>query len=287
MEAASKSLSLPSPSASAGGNLSSNALNAESQRLGTLQEALTRKRSTLNAPKTGAQTFSGGFQDAMLQGFQGGLTTGQDESGAIAQEGDEMIGQAAQMAREEGFRARLQSLTNTAKDKFLESEAGQKAKEQIQKEVRKAVWSAVRRGIEYLYDFLIGPSVDGGSMGISLVVDVVGYALTLVDLNMQMIWGYYITKKKSILFPALEWSPLKIPLLPDLMLHAGVIMLDLVVVLVFTTLALVTLVMILLPAVAPLVGISLAYALYTDPAFRASVFDMAAAAVAAATGSGK
>lgn len=101
------------------------------------------------------------------------------------------------------------------------------AKEKAQEEIRKQIKAGIRRGAEELAQG-IGNAIDLGTAGISTLVTIFFYAFTLTDLNMQMIWGYYITKKKSIFFPALEWSPLPVPkIVPVQFLHAGIVLIDL------------------------------------------------------------
>ncbi|KKU07476.1 MAG: hypothetical protein UX09_C0029G0015 [Candidatus Uhrbacteria bacterium GW2011_GWE2_45_35] len=135
--------------------------------------------------------------------------------------------QAQLQASQQQQRIRQQSL-----DQIKEA-ALDKVREKTQKKVRKQLQNFVRRGTEELLQ-VIGGAVDTGTAGFSTIVTIFVYAFTLTDLNLQMIWGHYIKKGKSFLFPALDdWDPLPIStrLMPIWVLHTIIILIDICVVL--------------------------------------------------------
>jgi len=151
------------------------------------------------------------------------------------------------------------------------TEIRDKVRDQIQQKGKQMITRVIRQSLEWLLNFL-GGSSDLASLGTSLFVTPMMYFFTLGDLNMQMIWGYYITKQRSIFFPPLKW-PIKIPLLSDLWLHAALLIFDALLLFLFVIFIVIIIVVIF--------GVQLSLAgaaagLYTfvvDPTFRAFVIE--------------
>ncbi|MFH1253202.1 MAG: hypothetical protein V1664_02620 [Candidatus Uhrbacteria bacterium] len=109
--------------------------------------------------------------------------------------------------------------------------ASEKTKGASQK-LRKKSMTYIRRGVEELAQS-IGNAFDIGTVGVSTVVTVLMYAVTLTDLTMQIFTFYFKNKMFSFLFPELaEWDPLPIStqILPIKMLHALIILVDILVI---------------------------------------------------------
>jgi len=178
-------------------------------------------------------------------------------------------GLARQQASAEQLKKQQQQDRIQKKTEMPESEGGEEdPTSKARDEIRKQAKAAIRRGVEEAAQG-IGNALDLGTAGVSTVITIFMYAVTLTDLNAQMIWGYYIAKKKSFLFPALEWSPLPVGrVLPDVILHIGLVVLDLLIFsLVVIGFSLAIIIMFL-----PAAGWVVAYGLVTDPAMRAAVW---------------
>ena len=140
------------------------------------------------------------------------------------------------------------------------------AQQTAQKEARKVMRVGMRRGLEYALNFLLS-CLSIGTAGAGFVIAAIPYLITLTDLNLQMIWGTYVTKGKSLLFPPLEWKPLPVPL-PDSFLHLGIVLIDIAVILIALVGTFVVMLMIFGQYIATAgvwVGI---YAYLTDPFFQ-------------------
>lgn len=135
-----------------------------------------------------------------------------------------------QAANEMLMRQQQEARMEQMEEQLLEESGVGEGKSKAQEEVRKQAKNAIRRGVEELAQG-IGNAFDVGTAGVSTIITVFMYAITLTDLNLQMIWGYYLTKKKSFFFPALEWSPIPMPkIVTPIILHAGLVMLDIMLV---------------------------------------------------------
>ncbi len=256
------------------GGLAARGLDMEAARLSQLREALAQKRAQ-PSPRKPSSRLSG-LKNAMLGGFEESAPMEADDEGAVSGGAEELAARGEQMARQAAMAERLASLKQmaaTKKDELLQSKEGQEARKKFQKEIRKGATNAIRRGVEFLLDSIAG-CVDTGTVGVSLIVDIFIYAFTLTDLNIQMIYGYYIAKDKSLLFPALDWSPLRIPL-PVIFLHAGLVFFDLFLIFVIGFLFLFTIVAIFWPILIAAGGFAalttIGYTLFTDPTFAAAV----------------
>jgi hypothetical protein len=242
------------PHPSEGGSIAARGLEIEAARMNTLYEAMVKKRKqqTTERPKG----FQAGLQNAMLEGFLGSMPTamGAKDEGIVGEE-DEMMAQGTHMAREAARSERLATMTQMARtkaDQMPDGKEGQEARSKIQKEVRKAANVAIRRGVEYLIQSVAG-ILDLGTW-VTFIADLFIHAFVLLDLNIQMIYGYYIAKDKSLLFPALKWAPLRLPL-PDIFLHAGVVLLDLIVLLFIMVIGLAVFIIVFSPFIIASAGI--------------------------------
>ena len=179
-------------------------------------------------------------------------------------------------SRETAKQERL--LENQQRDRMIQRQMMQEKKEEdkkqvkimaqqtAQKEARKVMQVGMRRGFEYVLNFLLS-CLTAGTAGAGFVIAGIPYLVTLTDLNLQMIWGSYITKGKSILFPPLTWKPLPIPL-PDSFLHLGLVLIDIILILIALVGTLVVMLMIFGQYIATAgvwVGV---YTYLTDPFFQ-------------------
>jgi len=181
-----------------------------------------------------------------------------------------------QAAAAEQFKQKQQQQRLEQKKQEISAGGGiDEQKKKAQEEIRKQAKVALRRGLTEVLTSICG-ALDIGSGGVTAVVNwIITYPVALVDLNLQMIWGYYITKKKSFFFPALEWSPIPMPSVISVkFLHIGLVVLDLLILmLLFIGLA-ITAVVICLPAMIVAGGATSVYALISDPVLRTMAWDM-------------
>lgn len=164
-------------------------------------------------------------------------------------------------------RQQQQSRLAQMKSQLLEESGLAEKKKEAAEKIRKQVKVSIRRGFEELFQGT-GNTVDAATGGVSLIVTIFGYALTLTDLNLQMFWGYYITKKKSFFFPALEWDPIPMPKIVSVrILHAGLVVLDILVVIgIVVALSIQIIIM-----TAPFAAIATPLLYATSPEFRSVV----------------
>ncbi|MFH1089744.1 MAG: hypothetical protein V1716_04960 [Candidatus Uhrbacteria bacterium] len=120
------------------------------------------------------------------------------------------------------------------KEKILEESGANKAMDEVrsktQKQAKKFLTKIARRGVEELAQS-IGNAFDAGTVGVSTLVTIFMYAVTLTDLNAQMVWGHYIKHGKSFIFPALDWEPIPMPkIVGPRILHALLVIVDILVI---------------------------------------------------------
>lgn len=166
------------------------------------------------------------LENATRQGFTEAFSKPEGELSPLAQAGQAANKEAIlEKFRSQQQKSQLQQKTQGAD----EADPIAQAKNKAQEEIRKQIKNGIRRGAEELAQS-IGNAIDVGTTGISTLVTIFVYAFTLVDLNLQMIWGHYITKKKSIFFPALDWTPIPMPsIVPVQILHVGLVLVDILV----------------------------------------------------------
>lgn len=95
------------------------------------------------------------------------------------------------------------------KDALAKQQAQTKEQEQTnqtREHVKQETKAAARRGIIYIVDS-IAAALDIGSLGVSLLIDFFIYMFTLGWLNLEMIYGTYIAKKKSKYISPISWAP--------------------------------------------------------------------------------
>jgi len=142
-------------------------------------------------------------------------------------------------------------------------------KKELEDKVRKEVLATLRRAVEHLVNLILG-SISIGTAGAGLIITAIPYIVTLTDLNLQMIWGSYISKGKSLLFPALTWSPIPVPL-PDIFLHAILIGIDILVFLFIFISCLLIFLFVFLAMFGPQLAaggvIAATYSYFSDPLF--------------------
>jgi len=145
--------------------------------------------------------------------------------------------QQSQQQNESARKTKLE--TDQQKNRLTKAVVGQfgekiesvdEIRDKAQKQVKKAFMKLARTGSEELAQG-IGTALDIGTAGVSTIVTIFMYAVTLVDLNAQMVWGYYIKHDKSFLVPALTWEPIPMPkIVSPRVLHAGLVMVDFLVI---------------------------------------------------------
>jgi|GEM_PF-4139718 hypothetical protein len=154
------------------------------------------------------------------------LAEAEEEAVIQSQVMSEWARQNQLIANQQQERIRQQGLAQ------IKNQALAEQKKKLQKKVQKRVNSYLRRGVEELAQ-LIGNALDLGTSGISTLVTIFVYAFTLTDLNLQIIWGHYIKKGESFLFPALDdWDPLPVSvnLVPITVLHVLIFLIDILVI---------------------------------------------------------
>ncbi|PJA47146.1 hypothetical protein CO172_03030 [Candidatus Uhrbacteria bacterium CG_4_9_14_3_um_filter_36_7] len=149
------------------------------------------------------------------------------------------------------------------------SKKSQSPENEAVEKMRKEAKAAIRRALEHALNTILG-ALSVGTAGIGFILTAVPYVITLTDLNLQMIWGYYITKGKSVFFPALTWSPLPIPL-PVVILHAGLVVIDLLIIFLIVVAVLITFIMVFAAQIMAGGAIAATYAYFTDPIFAQMV----------------
>jgi len=109
---------------------------------------------------------------------------------------------------------------------------------------------------------LIGNAFDAGTLGVSTLVTIFMYAVNLTDFSMQMFTYYVKNNLLSFLFPPLDgWDPIPLStkIVPVVVLHAIVILCD-ILVLGFVVIAFVLMIIIVF---GPSIGLAgLVYAMF-------------------------
>lgn len=280
----------PEPSAVSsgyGGAVKVGAVGGEAALASVLREAqikqrVAQSRALPQMPSGGGR--GGGAAEAFLgalPGMLGGAGAAAGASGAEDEEDEEEEEEEAEYeeeAAEQGAAAAQLQMRKLA-SKLMQQKIGmgeeqmrEKLRTEIRKAATKAINQAIRNGVEWLANGT-GVACDASSMGISFIITVIMYAVTLGDWNMQMIWGYYITKKQSILFPPLEWNPLPIPL-PDVWLHYALVMLDVILVIAIMFVVVVLTVVLFGVQIATMGSLALLLAYFTDAGTRSFVNDI-------------
>lgn len=102
-------------------------------------------------------------------------------------------------------------MARSASERQLAKErAKQQQIEKVRAEVKKEAKAAIRRGAIWVVD-LIAAALDLGSVGVAFLVDVFIYLFTLGWLNVEMIYGTHIAKKKSKFISPISWAPIPMP----------------------------------------------------------------------------
>lgn len=101
-----------------------------------------------------------------------------------------------------------------------EDEKKNASQDAIRKEVKKKAKAAFRRGMIIVID-LIAAALDLGTSGISFIIDFFVYIFTFGWLNLEMIYGTHIAKRKSKFISPLSWDPIPMPVDPNGLLLQG------------------------------------------------------------------
>lgn len=104
------------------------------------------------------------------------------------------------------FLNQTQQARNISRQKEASSQE-QDETSKMREHVKKETKAAARRGIVYVVD-TIAAAIDVGSIGVSLIVDFFVYMFSLGWLNLEMIYGTYIAKKKSKYVSPISWAPI-------------------------------------------------------------------------------
>jgi hypothetical protein len=126
--------------------------------------------------------------------------------------------------------AQYLSKTLIARNQFAQQDATQAQKqketEETQEFVKKEAKAAAKRGAIAVVD-LIAAALDISSAGLSFLVDFFIYMFTLGWLNLEMIYGTHIAKKKSKYISPISWAPIPMPVDKDaIILQAFIITAD-------------------------------------------------------------
>ncbi len=222
--------------------------------------------SLLAAKNDRTPTLSGSIADRWFKRQIGGKPGGPPQNSSTAPpdqspgspeqpsdpvKADQQAGQQNESTRQTQLLADQQK--SRLKEKILEESGANKAMDEArsktQKQVKNFLTKTARRGAEELAQS-IGNAIDLGTVGISTIVTVFMYAVTLTDLNAQMIWGHYIKHGKSFIFPALDWEPVPVPkIVGPKILHATLVIVDILVIGTITILTTLILLILLLPQI--------------------------------------
>lgn len=105
----------------------------------------------------------------------------------------------------------------------------QKETEETREFVKKEAKAAARRGAIAIVD-LIAAALDISSAGLSFLVDFFIYIFTLGWLNLEMIYGTHIAKKKSKYISPISWAPIPMPVDKDaIILQAFIVTADILI----------------------------------------------------------
>lgn len=146
------------------------------------------------------------------------------------------------------------------------------AKKKAQKEIRKQMNVAVRRGIEEAAQG-IGNACDLGSVGTSTIITIFVYAFTLVDLNLQMASYYIKNETFDFFFPSLTWSPIPMPAIVSVkFLHIGLGVLDLLIFFLLIIGLMMIIIVVMLPYMISIGLAATVWAAVSDQALRSQIY---------------
>ena len=156
-------------------------------------------------------------------------------------------------------------LARQAETKSQQGNGSNQAQQKIQQETR----ALVRRFLTSALNGILS-LITVGTGGVSWLITGIPHAVVLTDVNLQLFWGSYLTKGKSVFFPPLKW-PVPIPLLPDIILHIVVLLIDLLL-LIFLAIGCFFFIAIIYAATKVKAGFfSTVYSYFTDPFFQKTV----------------
>jgi len=252
----------------------------ENERLSALNRSQQSFRRSASAPKQNPAALSRtsmfdeianrtGNKPGESPGFQA-ATASKSVSGSSTPPKTNNEQQAAQQLQGQQQQKRLEQ----TKQELLAGSGIDEQKQKAQEEIRKQMKAAIRRGAEEAAQG-IGNAIDIGTVGISTIVTVLIYAFTLVDLNLQMASFYLKNKTFDFFFPSLTWSPIPMPsIVSPRFLHAGLVVLDLLVLALLVVGFSVIIVTTLLPYMIAVGGVAVLWELAGDPGLRAQVYDL-------------
>ncbi|MDG1949338.1 MAG: hypothetical protein P8J32_00770 [bacterium] len=147
------------------------------------------------------------FEDALEDEFnnEDGLDQQASQQNQIAQFLKQTMRARNRVAQEEAFSAEKQKEVQETRD-FIKKEAK----------------AAFRRGAIAIVD-MIAAALDISSAGISFIIDIFIYMFTLGWLNLEMIYGTHLAKKKSKYVSPISWAPIPMPVDKDAILLQGFI----------------------------------------------------------------
>lgn len=129
--------------------------------------------------------------------------------------------QAQQAQRLAGIQAAVNAQTQQ-QAKNMQTEQDDKATEQQRKEIKRMAKSTLRRGSIYVID-LLASALDLSSSGISFIMDIFIYMLTLGWLNLEMFYGRHFAKGKSKFVSPISWDPIPMPVDKEAIILQGFI----------------------------------------------------------------
>lgn len=117
---------------------------------------------------------------------------------------------------QQAMSARVQK-ANAQREQIQQEEAALKKQ---QGEAKKTVKAALRRGVVFVFN-LLAAALDLSSAGVSFIIDIFVYMLTLGWLNLEMIYGKYFAKGKSRFVSPISWAPIPMPVDKDAIILSG------------------------------------------------------------------
>lgn len=201
----------------------------EAERSSRFMQALAMKRRAALgvAAAMALQTGVARPLPELPQTAQGESQTAEsEEEDEMREEQDEAQRQAIlMMQQQQSMVAKQREATQSAIQQETRASTKKAAKQVAQK--------TVTRGVRWILEGIMG-AIDIGSAGVGIIVTILFQLIDLAWMNVEMVYGSYIAKGKSKFIMPLDWTPLPIPL-PAIWLHILVIFVDVLVVIVFTT----------------------------------------------------
>lgn len=176
--------------------------------------------------KRKAGLFASQLQGALGRGWQAEATRQavMDDpakfGGNLEEEDTAQQAQAQQAQRLAGIQAGMNAQKGQQQAQNQKTEQADEQTRQQREELKTVAKATMRRGAIYVLN-LLAAAIDLGSSGISFIVDIFLYILTLGWLNLEMIYGKYFAKGKSKFVGPISWDPIPMAIDKDAILLQG------------------------------------------------------------------